>query len=407
MFFVMFWHFPIDKIDHLSRLPEADRKLLMARVEAVKNRSRQEDEGQAKIRLEHSGSDDDGVWHYGSETWQTIDHRPWLMLDSTADEETTRRSIVRIEQMFAAYREILPPRTRPIRPLSIKLFGTMREYKDFLKSLDLKVENPAVFIADENQLAVGSELSAYAQQLREVRRRHAELRRDNDRRAAAMPAALAVLRQQLSVGGESASEQKNIIQSYQARWKNEVEQINHHINSAERRNLDQFDLLTAGIFARLFHEAFHAYLENYVYPQRDHDVPRWLNEGLAQIFETGQLEAGTLRLDAPHAERLAMLQADLRSAQPLSLADILNADGREFLVYHPGGASASKTYYLYSWGLAWYLTFRQPVLETVALDRYVDRSAAKLPPVARFEKLVGMPLDQFESRWRAEMLRLK
>ena len=64
------------------------------------------------------------------------------------------------------------------------------------------------------------------------------------------------------------------------------------------------------MFVRLFHEAFHAYLENYVYPQTDHDVPRWLNEGLAQVFEGGQLESGSLRLDAPDTARLKLLQED-------------------------------------------------------------------------------------------------
>ena len=43
-----------------------------------------------------------------------------------------------------------------------------------------------------------------------------------------------------------------------------------------------------------------------------YDVPRWLNEGLAQTFEAGLLEADTLRIDTPEprgagcvAERLA------------------------------------------------------------------------------------------------------
>jgi hypothetical protein len=407
MFLVMFWRFPNDKIDHLTRLPEADRKLLMERIDAFKNRSRDEEEGQAKIHLEHSGAADDGVWHYGSETWLMPDKRPWLLLDSTADEETTRRSINRIEPMFAAYSEILPPRTRPVRPLTINLFGTVREYDEFLPKLGLKVRNPAVFVAGENHLAAGSELSAYSQQLKEFHRRIAALRAEYTRKEALFQAQLAILPKQLAVGGFPLNQQRAIVQAAQSRWKVELEEINHQINAAERRNLADFDMVTAGMFARLFHEAFHAYLENYVFPQRDHDVPRWLNEGLAQIFETGQLEAGTLRLDAPDAGRLDRLQADLQSVEPLSLAEILTADGSQFLVLHPGGEAASQRYYLYSWGLAYYLAFRQPVLETAALDRYVDREAAKSAPVARFEKLVGMPLKRFEARWRAEMLKMK
>ena len=148
-------------------------------------------------------------------------------------------------------------------------------------------------------------------------------------------------------------------------------------------------------------------LENYVYPQASHDVPRWLNEGLAQIFESGQLESGTLRLDAPDADRLHTLQADLKTLPALTLADVLIADGSRFLVSHPGGERASLRYYLYSWGLAYYLAFRQPLLETQALDRYVERPPAIAEPIARFERLVGAPLPRFEQRWRAEMLSMK
>ena len=36
----------------------------------------------------------------------------WFTLDSTADEQNTRRVIVRAEQIFAAYRQIVPPRER-------------------------------------------------------------------------------------------------------------------------------------------------------------------------------------------------------------------------------------------------------------------------------------------------------
>ena len=45
------------------------------------------------------------------------------------------------------------------------------------------------------------------------------------------------------------------------------------------------------MFARAYHESFHAYLENYVYPHDHYDVPRWLNEGLAVMMEGGILDA--------------------------------------------------------------------------------------------------------------------
>ncbi len=158
------------------------------------------------------------------------------------------------------------------------------------------------------------------------------------------------------------------------------------------------------MFNRLNHESFHAYLENLVYPHALYDVPRWLNEGLAQTFEGGQLEADMLRVDAPDPKRLAQLQSDLGGERPLALEELLTADAKEFLSAHRGNTADASRLYLYCWGLAYYLTFEQPLLGTRQLERYVDLAAADKPEVERFEQLVGMPLKEFEPRWRAAML---
>ena len=222
-----------------------------------------------------------------------------------------------------------------------------------------------------------------------------------------MPGYLVQFRKDLAAGGYSKDDQSKFARAAEARCERQQEELMHQIHSAELRNVEEFNRVTDRMFVRLYHEAFHAYLENYVYPQADHDVPRWLNEGLAQVFEGGQLEYGSLRLDAPDANRLKALQQDLRSPQVLPLAELLTADESRFLVLHPGGAQASQRYYLYSWGLAYYLAFRQPILETPALDHYVEQAAGKRPPIERFEKLVGMPLAEFEANWRTEMLTMK
>ena len=151
------------------------------------------------------------------------------------------------------------------------------------------------------------------------------------------------------------------------------------------------------MFARLNHEAFHAYLDMFVYPHDQHHVPRWLNEGLAQVFETGQLDGDSLRIDAPDRDRLARLQQDL-ATQPLPLAQLLTAQEREFL--GPHGDGSSQRHYLYAWGLAYHLAFQENLLGTARLDQYVTPAAQKLSPVARFEGLVNQPLPSFEQRWR-------
>jgi hypothetical protein len=124
---------------------------------------------------------------------------------------------------------------------------------------------------------------------------------------------------------------------------------------------------------------------------------------MAQIFESGRLEADTLRVDAPDPERLARLKADLSSDRPLTVSEVLRADEQEFLAGHT--EQTGQRYYLYSWGLAYYLTFEMNRFQSESLDPYVQ-GADPLGPEARFSRLVGMPIERFEQQWREAMLGL-
>jgi hypothetical protein len=94
------------------------------------------------------------------------------------------------------------------------------------------------------------------------------------------------------------------------------------------------------------------------------------------------------------------------SVQPLSLADVLAADERSFLVTHDG-ARASQRHYLYSWGLAWHLAFEQDLLAGEKFSGYVSPDNPARSPLARFELLTGKPLGDFEDQWRQSMLKLR
>ena len=50
------------------------------------------------------------------------------------------------------------------------------------------------------------------------------------------------------------------------KWKQEVANFKLRVHAIETSNAAQFDLVTGEMFSRLYHEAFHAYLENFVYP---------------------------------------------------------------------------------------------------------------------------------------------
>ncbi len=97
---------PFDQQQVLSvtRLDAEQRAALGKQIEDFRNRATIEAVRMEAIRLTAARGEGCKYRHYQSK---------WFMLDSTADEQDTRRVIVRAEQIFAAYRQIMPPRKIP------------------------------------------------------------------------------------------------------------------------------------------------------------------------------------------------------------------------------------------------------------------------------------------------------
>lgn len=333
---------------------------------------------------------------------------PFFRVDSTTDDETTRRCVVRIEQIFRAYRMILPPRGRPPPPLKVRLYGSLDEYRAELRRLKLNIANPAFYSTRERTILAGTDLDTYSRHLAEIRRDHEALRKswkqfNTDFKEQILPDELAKLR----AAGFSKDEVEAERALRTARWNTQYDAQIATINEQDRRNDLKFAEVTGQMFAQLYHEAFHAWIDNFVYARDRQRVPRWLNEGLAQVFESGKIDGQTLRLDAPAPARLTFLQNDLKKS-PLPLADFLSRENAPFLEGHTRDSqqSAERTY-AYAWGIAWYLAFHEQKLAGTALDGYVAVDGDKLSPLERFEKFTGRKLPQFEQEWRRAMLEAK
>jgi hypothetical protein len=328
-------------------------------------------------------------------------------LESTADEPMTRRLIARLGQIFTAYRQLFPERGIAGDRVHIRVFGVIDQYRAALKEEGLEITNPAVFLPDKNTILAGSEMHRFDAELAQVNHQHRQIRRQLDALAADMPERLKELGETLKKNDVPAADRQKILAAEQRKWEEQRKAARAKITVLDRRNAAKFNEVAGRMFTRLAHEAFHAYLEVYVYPRKNFDVPRWLNEGLAQTFEGALVEVDTLRIDAPNQTALTQLQSDLRGSEPLPLAELLSAGSDTFLSAHGANAQASSRSYYYSWGLAYYLAFDQGVFGTPQFEAYLSPAAAALPAVERFEKLVGSPLAEFEARWREAMLELK
>lgn len=382
-------------VKQIRRLAPAERRELAAHLAAFRNRVEIEAGKMDDVTLSDEVRDGVSYLRYDGH---------WFTLLSTADDETTRRSVVRVEQIFRAYRHVLPPRVEVPANVEIVLFGSLAEYRDDLSRRQLEIENPAYYSANLNLIVAGSDLKRYAEQLARVRAQNEATRKHYESLQVDFRARLVRLADELKREGFTRDEIAEEFRLRRRAWDEECKAQFAVINEAQRRNDALFADVTRQMFARLNHEAFHAYVENFVYPSRTSPVPRWLNEGLAQVFENGQLDGDLLRIDAPHRDTLVKLQADL-AGQPLPLADLLTAEEKAFLVTHADGSS--RRHYLYSWGLAFYLAFHRGSLGTADFERYIRPDDESLSPIVRFERLVGEPLAEFEKRWRAEMRALR
>jgi hypothetical protein len=205
------------------------------------------------------------------------------------------------------------------------------------------------------------------------------------------------------------------------RYLDQVARERKRVWAADRGNGEKFDATTARLFSVLFHEAFHAYAGTFVYPplppdqvkagRGTGDLPRWLNEGLAQVFETAVVEAGEVRADHADLNRLNRakdrLRSKDRSAGLVPLADLLSSGRDAFLTQHADQRAEADRVYLTSWALAHDLTFHRRLIGTSAFRTYLITVNGGGDPRTAFEMLVGKPLDAFEKDWHSYLLRLQ
>ena len=308
-------------------------------------------------------------------------------LVSDARPAVVQLAAVQLEQVYAAYARVLPPRVASARPTTILLVRSAAEYRDLLRGRGQDLLNPAFYDAGRNEVVCLSELERLADDL-EATRRHNEAQR------AKLDEAEAGLRR--AYGGKVPAEVRRPLEDERRRLK-----------ETEERNAAAFDRARGRLFGRLYHEAFHAYLANFVYPPADGEVPRWLNEGLAQVFETAVVEVGELRVGHADPERLAAARAALERDELPALAEVLRAEPRRFLVAHAADRPASDRLYLASWTLAFRLSFERRLLGTKALDEYVRSLGRGADPTEAFRTLVGEPLPQFEREQREYLRHLR
>ena len=367
------------EVASISKAKEPHRSLAQKHIHSIETSKKREETKVQQLTLVKS------PWIDGTAT-ALLYQGPYFELLSDAKESLVRLVAVRLEEIFAAYVRTLGQRQQPKKTVRIILFHTLGEYRAWQQKKGITILNPAVYDAKANEIAVGSDLENQLQQLEELNSTH---------------------QKQL----KELTDQKKQIEKHfggqpPAHLTKQIQQQIFQLKSLRTENEATFARIDAAFFAILYHEAFHAYLDEWVFPSNRYYVPRWLNEGLAQIYESAFVEVDKLRIGHIDEKRLLDIQDDVRRGRFMTIREILQAPGQQFFVRHTQESFEANRQYNASWAISEFIMFDLRLLGSPAMVEYVS-SPANGDEIARFEKLVGMPLEQCEQRWKAYLLRLR
>jgi hypothetical protein len=382
------------EVDRVERLGDTDREELELRVKALR---RDREVLAAQLRLFDRGPKGKGTiegvtlqtaeWPADTKAKALRYRSAHFTLVSNAKEEVVQLAAIQLEQVYAAYARALPPRIENVRPTTILLTCSLDDYKKLAYDQGADLVNTALYDEEKNQIICGSDLERLAGDLERLHERHAALYAELNER------------------------EKELKQVYKgtvpAEISGPIDEARKKIKAADDQNKEAFFTAQKRLFQPLYHEAFHAYAATAVFPRGEGELPRWLNEGLAQIFETAFFEAGELRVGHADKTRLEAVQAALRKKELLPLAALLRSGPKQFQVAHASDKQLSDQHYLAAWALAFYLTFDRKLLGTKALDDYVRALGRGAEPLDAFGELVGKPLAQFEQDWQQYLAGLR
>lgn len=147
----------------------------------------------------------------------------------------------------------------------------------------------------------------------------------------------------------------------------------------------------------LQHEGFHQFAFNYI----GHNLPSWINEGLAQYFEDGIMINGRMRLGVPDAYRQQLVKKALRENRLVPFDEVLGMTSKEWLATLQRNQQKSAMLYAQSWSICYFLIHARNGRYRPALETYLRAVANGAGQEDAFVKAYGgTDTEDMEARWR-------
>ena len=134
----------------------------------------------------------------------------------------------------------------------------------------------------------------------------------------------------------------------------------------------------------IFHEGTHWFVSSF-----DRQQPVWLEEGLAEVFSTFEVEKGKAKWGSPVDDHVRVLREQPR----LPISRLLAVGQGE--LFH-GSSAQTGIVYAESWAFVHYLIFGQHKMPRKVLDDYVDLSRTALDPDEAFKRAFGRTMAEMD-----------
>jgi len=323
-------------------------------------------------------------------------------LEANTEEEFLRKAAQRLGKVFACYKQHFGVDRNQEQKVRVLIFNSMQQY---YAAIGNAIQNPAFYAPQLKLISAGCDMAKYKAEIAAIRDLHGKLDKKLDEYRGQIDKVRLDIRKQVQayydqskkagLAGKALMEAVNAeqrkLQLQLGAMENEVKKVQEDIYDCNRRNDLIFNEYTKEMFSTLYHEGFHAFLDNFLFaPNLAEHVPLWLNEGLAQYFECCRVENERLILGQTDRDRMMLLRKWNKASALVPLEKLVAADSKQFLVHEMSNLENSTKNYLQSWALTHWLGEKKRLTQP-NLNAYVKAVSEGKSPEEALPLLSGIP----------------
>ena len=404
--------FKKDEIESIKKLTEDERAAALNDLKNAAKEAKLDASAEQNIRIEPA------TWPLKKDPTKLIPIKKVQLehftIESDVEDELLRKIAYRLDKVFKAYAQHFGVDRNQDVKVRVCIFNSMEEYYASVEDLTGGAKNPAFYMPALKLISAGCDVAKYEWQIKEIHSRFEQLNIQLKEWKMNLEQARADVRAQVSraydkinAGGKGATPAGQAamenLKEQEREWQMEVGQKEKQVNAVQdeiyqiNRRIDvAFTEVTQEMLATMYHEGFHAFLDNFLFtPEQSKLVPRWLNEGLAQYFEAARLENGRFILGQDVREKMVILKKFRNEGTLFTLDQLVNGGQSDYVVHEIANVQRSTKNYLQAWELT-NLLGEKGRLKREILQAYVQELASNRPPLEALKVLSGTANDEIE-----------